>query len=67
MEPEGVAGYVIDFDKARLYLGKLPAVLVKRNLDRMLRSVAKLDSRRKYFSESAWNDFLAYYDDANGA
>jgi 3-deoxy-D-manno-octulosonic acid kinase len=67
MEPEGVAGYVIDFDKARLYLGKLPAALVKRNLDRMLRSVAKLDSERKYLSQSAWNDFLAYYDDANGA
>jgi tRNA A-37 threonylcarbamoyl transferase component Bud32 len=67
MEPNRVAGYVIDFDKARLFLGKLPAALVKRNLDRMLRSIAKLDSERKYFSESAWNDFLAYYDDARGA
>ena len=34
MEAKGVAGYVIDFDKARLYLGKLPAELVKRNLDK---------------------------------
>lgn len=67
MEPNGVAGYVIDFDKAKLFLGKLPLPLVKRNFDRMLRSIAKLDPERKYFPNSAWNDFLAYYNDAHYA
>jgi tRNA A-37 threonylcarbamoyl transferase component Bud32 len=63
MESNGVAGYVIDFDKARLFLGKLPGALIKRNLDRMLRSICKLDPERNYFPASAWNDFLGYYDE----
>lgn len=64
LESDGVAAYVIDFDKARLFLGQLPAPLIQRNLDRLHRSIRKLDPERKYFSGSAWNDFLGYYNDA---
>ena len=67
LEPEGVAGYVIDFDKARLLLGKLPPALVKKNLSRLLRSVRKLDPERKYFSVSAWENFLSFYHEASDA
>jgi hypothetical protein len=61
MESDGVAAYVIDFDKARLVLGKLPAALAKKNLDRLWRSICKLDPERKYFSASAWEQFLNFY------
>ena len=67
LEADGVAGYVIDFDKAKLFLGGLPGELIKKNLDRLLRSVCKLDPQRKYLSISAWNDFLSFYDDAAAA
>lgn len=57
----GVESHVIDFDKAILVLGQLPAPLVKNNLDRLLRSIHKLDPHRRYFSPAAWNGFLEYY------
>lgn len=61
MEDEGVAAYLIDFDKAKLVLGKLPAELAKKNLARLLRSIRKLDAERKYFSAAAWRQFLEFY------
>jgi hypothetical protein len=67
LEPEGVAGYVIDFDKARLFLGALPPALVNKNLSRLLRSVRKLDPERKYFSVSAWDDFMSIYHEPSDA
>ena len=60
-EADGVVSYVIDFDKAKLFLGRLPTELVKKNLDRLLRSARKLDPERKYFSVQAWKDFLSFY------
>jgi serine/threonine protein kinase len=60
-EPTGVASYVIDFDKARLFLGKLPTELAKKNLDRLLRSVRKLDPERRYVPQAAWQQFVDYY------
>jgi tRNA A-37 threonylcarbamoyl transferase component Bud32 len=62
-EESAVASYIIDFDKAKLFLGKLPAELVKRNLDRLLRSVRKLDPQGNYFSAPAWEEFVSYYHD----
>lgn len=59
--PSGVESYVIDFDKAILVLGQLPAPLVQNNLDRLLRSIGKLDPRRQYFSAASWQGFLEYY------
>lgn len=61
MEGEGVVSYIIDFDKAKLVLGKLPTELAKKNLDRLLRSICKLDPERKYFSASAWQQFVDFY------
>jgi tRNA A-37 threonylcarbamoyl transferase component Bud32 len=64
MEGNQVTAYIIDFDKARLMLGKLPTELAKKNLDRLLRSIAKLDPERKYFPAAAWEQFLNYYYEA---
>jgi tRNA A-37 threonylcarbamoyl transferase component Bud32 len=57
----GLESHVIDFDKAILVLGQLPAPLVQNNLDRLLRSIGKLDPQRQYFSPAAWEGFLEYY------
>lgn len=61
-EAGGVMGYIIDFDKAKLFSGHLPAELVKRNLDRLLRSVRKLDPERRHFPEKYWRELLECYD-----
>ena len=63
-EADAVVSYIIDFDKAKLFLGKLRGDLVKRNFDRLLRSVNKLDPERKYFSTAAWLELLDYYHEA---
>lgn len=60
-KPDCVEGYIIDFDKAKLYLGKLPPVLAKKNLDRLLRSARKLDPERRYLSPASWTEFLDFY------
>jgi 3-deoxy-D-manno-octulosonic acid kinase len=66
-EEKSVASYIIDFDKAKLFLGKLPTELVKKNLDRLQRSVRKLDPQGSYFSAPAWEQFVNfYYDGATG-
>lgn len=61
LENGGMAGYIIDFDKAKLFLGQLPAELVKKNLDRLLRSARKLDPEQKYLPAAAWKDFVNLY------
>ena len=60
-ESGGVKGYIIDFDKAKLVLGNLPPLLVRRNLSRLLRSVNKLDPARTHFLTSYWDNFLKFY------
>jgi serine/threonine protein kinase len=60
----GAESHVIDFDKAILVLGKLPAPLAQKNLDRLLRSVRKLDPQRQYISAASWERFLEYYNAA---
>jgi hypothetical protein len=50
-----------------LFFGNLPAALVDKNLTRLLRSVRKLDPERKYFSVSAWDNFLSFYREAANA
>ena len=64
-ESNGARGYIIDLDKAKLFLGGLPAELGKRNLARLLRSVRKLDPERKYFTVDCWTEFLGYYHGAD--
>jgi tRNA A-37 threonylcarbamoyl transferase component Bud32 len=60
-ESGGVKGYIIDFDQAKLTLGGLPAALAQKNLQRLLRSICKLDPRRELFSQTDWKSFLNYY------
>ncbi len=63
----GLAGYIIDFDKAKVFLGRLPAPLAARNLKRLERSVRKLDPHRRVFSAAAWDQFLSLYHAASGS
>jgi 3-deoxy-D-manno-octulosonic acid kinase len=65
-EDRGLKSYIIDFDKAALFLGKLPERIAQRNIKRLRRSVRKLDPSGRYISERNWNDFLDRYHD-NGA
>ena len=60
-----VEAYVIDFDRAKLFLGKLPQPLAIKNLERMRRSALKLDPARHYLSASSWNEFLTFYHGAS--
>jgi hypothetical protein len=62
-ENSGIKSYLIDFDKATLFLGRLPEPMVERNLKRLHRSVRKLDPAARYISDLAWKAFLdRYYD-----
>jgi tRNA A-37 threonylcarbamoyl transferase component Bud32 len=64
-ESDGVKGYIIDFDRAKLFLGELPMALARRNLDRLLRSANKLDPKREYFSANDWQSFVDSYHKRN--
>lgn len=61
-----VKAYIIDFDKAKLYLGRLPTELANRNLNRLLRSIRKLDPEQKYFTAAGWHRFIEFYREAVG-
>ncbi len=52
---------VIDFDKARLYPREVPLGLANRNLNRLLRSVRKLDPGMQYLSEKDWVALTNFY------
>lgn len=67
LENGSVTGYIIDFDKAKLFPGSLPRRLAQKNLDRLLRSVCKLDPERRFFSLARWDDFLKFYHQVNAA
>ena len=66
-EGADVAAYIIDFDKAKVFLGKLPAVLGQKNLARLKRSARKLDPERKFLTAAAWDRFVSYYHAASGS
>jgi hypothetical protein len=61
-ESDGVKGYIIDFDKAMLMLGPVPAALAKKNLARLLRSARKLDPEQRYLTSADWQMFVDCYD-----
>lgn len=67
VEEPVVTSYIIDYDKARLFLGKLPAELAKSNLTRLRRSTQKLDPEQKYFSAAAWDALVRFYHEAQDA
>jgi serine/threonine protein kinase len=60
-ESDTVRGYIIDFDRAMLFLGEVPPIMVQRNLDRLLRSANKLDPKRQYLSPNDWKRFVDSY------
>jgi tRNA A-37 threonylcarbamoyl transferase component Bud32 len=60
-EGDEVKGYIIDFDKAKLFLGRLPKELANRHLNRLLRSVRKLDPGQKYLAATGWDRFIEIY------
>lgn len=60
-ESDAVRGYIIDFDRARLFLGEVPPILARRNFDRLLRSAIKLDPKREYLSPDDWKSFVDSY------
>jgi 3-deoxy-D-manno-octulosonic acid kinase len=62
-EREGLKSYIIDFDKATLFLGPLPAAIAQRNIKRLRRSARKLDPAGRYISETHWREFLDRYND----
>ncbi len=66
-ESDGVKGYIIDFDRAMLFLGEVPPNRAQRNLNRLLRSANKLDSKREYFSVDDWKRFVDSYRGHNAA
>jgi hypothetical protein len=57
-------GYIIDFDKAMLFLGRLPDRIAQRNLLRLRRSAQKLDPAGRLISRADWKDFLEHYYDS---
>ena len=66
-EGANVAAYIIDLDKAKVFLGKLPKPLASKNLNRLERSVRKLDPERRFFPAAAWDRFVSYYYAALGS
>jgi 3-deoxy-D-manno-octulosonic acid kinase len=66
-EGADVAAYIIDFDKAKVFLGKLPAPLAGKNLARLERSARKFDPERKFLTAPAWDRFVSYYHAASGS
>jgi hypothetical protein len=56
-----VKAYIIDFDKAKLFLGKLPPAMVKTNFDRLFRSARKLDPDGRSFSPCYRNELINLY------
>lgn len=61
-ELDGVKGYIIDFDRALLFLGEVPPALARRNLQRLRRSALKLDPKREHISTHDWKRFVESYD-----
>ena len=62
-ENNAIRSYIIDFDKATLFLGRLPERIAQRNINRLFRSLRKLDPTGRLISPGDWKSFLdRYYD-----
>jgi len=66
-EMGAIQSYIIDFDRAKLFPGELPRRKAKENLDRLLRSVNKLDPGERYLSRKDWELFVRLYLEARDA
>ena len=63
-ENESARGYIIDFDKSRLCAGEVSPPRAKNNLDRLERSINKLDPGRRHVTAADWDLFLRVYREA---
>lgn len=63
IEDGRAASYIIDYDRARLFLGALPEALAERNLARLRRSARKLDPTGRYLSDDAWRELVEFYNE----
>lgn len=63
-EGDQIKSYIIDFDKAKLFSGEVPAMEAQKNLRRLLRSICKLDPDRRLFSQANWEFFVRFYREA---
>jgi len=54
--------FIIDFDKARLFEGAVPAARARRNLRRLRRSVDKLDREHVRVRPQDWDVLVGAYD-----
>lgn len=61
VENERPVSYIIDYDRARLFLGPLSEALARANLARLNRSARKLDPKGRYFAAAAWDELVAFY------
>jgi serine/threonine protein kinase len=57
-------GYIIDFDKSRLSPAEVPPPHAQNNLERLKRSINKLDPERRHISAADWELFLRAYGEA---
>ena len=64
LENGSARGFVIDFDKSRLHAGEVPSPRAKKNLDRLERSINKLDPGRRHITAADWELFLRVYREA---
>lgn len=63
-ETDEIKSYIIDFDKASLYLGAVPANKAEKNLRRLYRSACKLDPQKRWFPQKDWDLLLRLYAEA---
>jgi tRNA A-37 threonylcarbamoyl transferase component Bud32 len=63
-EAHGIQSYVIDLDRAKLFPREVPGKKAQKNLQRLLRSVRKLDPVRRQFPVEDWELFVRYYAEA---
>jgi tRNA A-37 threonylcarbamoyl transferase component Bud32 len=57
-------GYIIDFDKSRLYTGEVPRERAERNVARLRRSILKLDPAQRFITGADWEFFVTAYREA---
>jgi len=63
-ETDEIKSYIIDFDKASLYLGAVPVNKAEKNLRRLYRSACKLDPQKRWFPQKDWDLLVRLYAEA---
>lgn len=63
-EKDEIKSYIIDFDKAKLFLTAVPPYKAEKNLRRLYRSARKLDPRRRWLRQEDWDLLVRFYAEA---